>query len=69
MIIKKINIKNGETKKISFYEFIKSLEEVIKKETGINENYTKPNIIKINYKFLQNETIKVGEYKYSRCFN
>jgi len=58
MRIKRIDIKTGITKIISFDDTIANLA---------NENLASINRIGVNYTLLNNQSIKTDKYEFSRC--
>lgn len=58
MRIKRIDIKTGITKIISFDDTIEDLAD---------ENLASINRIGVNYNFLNNQTIKSKKFEFSRC--
>jgi len=58
MRVKRIDIKTGITNIISFDDAIKNLAD---------ENLANINRIGVNYKLLNNQTIKTDKFEFSRC--
>lgn len=58
MRIKRIDIKTGITKIMSFDDTIKNLAD---------ENLASINRVGVNYTLLNNQTIKTDKFEFSRC--
>lgn len=58
MRIKRIDIKTGITKIISFDDAIENLAD---------ENLASINRVGVNYKLLNNQTIKTDKFEFSKC--